>query len=151
MGCGAAEHRSGRSRERIMTAELYTDADPAVAAGGEPRPPAFTDEALALRFADDHEHDLRYVAAWGRWIVYNDKQWLVDETLKHLDLARKICRTAAAKCNKPSTATALASAKTVAAITSLARADRKIAATVDQWDTDPWLLNTPTGVIDLRT
>jgi putative DNA primase/helicase len=33
----------------------------------------------------------------------------------------------------------------------LAQEDRRIAATVDQWDTDPWLLNTPGGVVDLRT
>ena len=32
-----------------------------------------------------------------------------------------------------------------------AKADRRHAATVDQWDADPWLLNTPGGVVDLRT
>ena len=47
--------------------------------------------------------------------------------------------------------TAIASAKTVAAVERLALADRRIAATVDQWDPDPWLLNTPDGVVDLRT
>ena len=45
---------------------------------------------------------------------------------------------------------AIASAKTVAAVERLAKADRRIAATVDQWDADPWLLNTPGGVVDLR-
>ena len=34
------------------------------------RPPAFTDEALALRFADLHQHDLRYVAGWGKWLSW---------------------------------------------------------------------------------
>ena len=53
--------------------------------------------------------------------------------------------------SQPSTATRIASAKTVAAVATLARADRRIAATVDQWDRDPWLLNTPGGVVDLRT
>jgi putative DNA primase/helicase len=33
----------------------------------------------------------------------------------------------------------------------LAKADRRHAATVNQWDVDPWLLNTPDGVVDLRT
>src|SRR6185312_13605294 len=33
----------------------------------------------------------------------------------------------------------------------LAAADRRHAATVEQWDSDPWLLNTPTGTIDLRS
>jgi putative DNA primase/helicase len=49
------------------------------------------------------------------------------------------------------TAVAIASAKTVAAVERLARADRRLAATTDQWDADPWLLNTPTGIVDLRT
>ena len=31
----------------------------------EPRPPAFTDEALALRFAERHANDLRYVPPGG--------------------------------------------------------------------------------------
>jgi putative DNA primase/helicase len=33
----------------------------------------------------------------------------------------------------------------------LARSDRRLAATVDQWDADPWQLNTPHGVVDLTT
>jgi hypothetical protein len=33
----------------------------------------------------------------------------------------------------------------------LARADRRIAATIDQWDADPWLLNTPAGTVNLQT
>ena len=45
----------------------------------------------------------------------------------------------------------IASAKTVAAVERLAKADRRHAATVDQWDADPWLLNTPDGVVDLQT
>jgi putative DNA primase/helicase len=61
-----------------------------------------------------------------------------------------VCREAAAECVKPSIAAAIASAKTVAAVERLARSDRCIAATVDQWDSDPWLLNTPVGALDLR-
>ena len=47
--------------------------------------------------------------------------------------------------------TALASAKTVAAVERLAKADRRLAATIAQWDADQWLLNTPGGAVDLRT
>jgi len=117
----------------------------------EPRPPAFTDEALALRFAERHEHDLRYVAGWGKWLRYDGKRWQFDETLYAFDLARKICREAAAECNKSKIAAGVASAKTVAAVERLAKADRRLAATISQWDADPWLLNTPDGTIDLRT
>ena len=39
------------------------------------RPPAFTDEALALRFASKHRADLRYVAVQGKWYVWTGAQW----------------------------------------------------------------------------
>ena len=39
----------------------------------------------------------------------------------------------------------------MAAVERLARSDRRLAATAEQWDADPWLLNTPKGVVDLRT
>jgi len=45
----------------------------------------------------------------------------------------------------------IAKASTVAAIERLARADRRHAMTVEQWDADPWTLNTPSGIVDLRT
>ena len=52
---------------------------------------------------------------------------------------------------RPRPASAIASAKTVYAVERLARSDRRLAATVDQWDADPWQLNTPQGVVDLTT
>ena len=113
------------------------------------RPPAFTDEALALRFAALHAPDLRYVAAASRWFIYTGKQWLADDTLHAFDMARLICRRASAECNMAKVAGLLASAKTVAAVERLAKSDRRLAATMDQWDRDPLLLNTPDGVVDL--
>lgn len=113
--------------------------------------PAFSEEALALRFAERYEGNLRYVAAWNKWLRYDGKRWKFDDTLYALNLARKICREAASQSESSKTATMLASAKTVAAIERLVKADRRLAATVDQWDTDLWLLNTPGGVVDLRT
>lgn len=95
----------------------------------ELRPPAFSDEALALRFAELHVNDLRYVAAWGRWLSWGGTRWQFDDTLGAYDLARKVCRAAAAQCNNSKTAAVLASAKTVAAVEQLAKADRRIAAT----------------------
>ena len=45
----------------------------------------------------------------------------------------------------------IASAKTRAAVVSMAQDDAAMAASIDQWDADPMLLNTPTCVVDLRT
>jgi putative DNA primase/helicase len=115
------------------------------------RPPGFSDDALALRFADRHADELRYVAKWSTWLCWDGTHWQFDDTLNAFDRARVICREAAAGCNDSRLTKELASGKTVAAVERLARSDRRLAATADQWDADPWLLNTPKGVIDLRT
>jgi hypothetical protein len=43
------------------------------------------------------------------------------------------------------------SGRTFASIVKFSTADLLIAAIIDQWDADPWLLNTPGGVVDLHT
>jgi len=43
------------------------------------------------------------------------------------------------------------SAKQVAAVEWLARSDRRLAAVLEQFDADPWLFNTPTGTVELKT
>jgi putative DNA primase/helicase len=95
--------------------------------------------------------DWRYVAAWGDWLHWDGKCWRKETTLRAFDLARLVCRQAAARCQKPKIAAKVASASTVAAVERLVRADRKHAATTEVWDKDPWLLNTPGGVVDLHT
>ena len=123
--------------------------DDSVELNPEPQTPPFSEDALALEFTRQHGDDLRYVAAWGRWLIWYGDRWRFDDTVHVFDKARAVCREASIKKNKPQNA--LASAKTVAAVERLAKADRKHAATVDQWDADPWLLNTPGCVIDLKT
>ena len=114
-------------------------------------PQPFSDDALALHFAAENKDRLRYVAAWGRWLRWDGTRWRFDDTLVAIDLARRVCRDEAAKCNNSKVAKAVASGATVAAVERLARADHRLAATTGQWDADPWLLNTPGGIVDLRT
>jgi putative DNA primase/helicase len=102
--------------------------------------PAAAEDSIALLFAERHASRLRYVAAWGWWLSYDGSCWVRDETLHAFDLARAICREIAADCEKA--ANAVASAKTVAAVERLAKADRRLAATASQWDADCALLNT---------
>jgi putative DNA primase/helicase len=114
------------------------------------RVPKFSDEAIALEFAGIHANHLRYVALWNRWLRWDGARWQFDDTLAVFNLVRRICRKMASRCSRKQ-AKAIASAKTVAAVAGLVRSDPRLAATIDQWDTDPWLLNTPGGTIDLRT
>lgn len=111
----------------------------------------YSDDALAQRFTAEHGDDLRYVDKWGQWLAWGGACWQRDETLSVYDKARAICRAAADECGKKQIAQRLRSAQTVAAVERLARSDRSHAATGDQWDSDLWILNTPAGVVDLRT
>jgi putative DNA primase/helicase len=114
-------------------------------------PPEFSEDRLALELAAKHQDDLRYVANWGRWLQWQGSRWAFDDTLNIFTLARALRRAEAARCKTSSTATAIVKAKTVAAIEQLARSDDRLKATTDQWDADPWSLNTPGGIVDLRT
>src|SRR5262249_32098033 len=101
-----------------------------------------TEEAIALAYADRHAADSRYVAAWARWLCYDGTRWNFDTTLHAFDRARALCREAALECESSRATAAIASAKAVAAVVRLAAADRRLAATVEQWDANPHLLTT---------
>jgi putative DNA primase/helicase len=110
----------------------------------------FSEDALALRFTQRHGEDWRYVAAWGHWFAWTGTHWQRENTLKVYDLARIVCREAAASCETIKLRPKIASASTVAAVERLARADRVHATSPDVWDADLWSLNTPGGLVDLR-
>jgi len=110
----------------------------------------YADDTLALRFTEQYGDDLRFTAEWGRWRLWDGQVWRTDSTLAVFDLARRVCREESAACEDVRLARRITSAQTVAAVERLARADRRHAATVDQWDSNPWALNTPGGVVDLR-
>ncbi len=112
--------------------------------------PKFSEEELALLFATKFADKLRFVEAWGRWVICRKSVWKIDEKRRVFTLARDLCR-AVAKTAKKTDAKRIASATHDLLWSALAQEDRRIAADADQWDTDPWLLNTPGGVVDLRT
>jgi putative DNA primase/helicase len=114
-------------------------------------PAEFADDALALYFTEKYGDELRFTAQRGRWTRWNGHKWEDDDTLAVYNLARQICREVAAKSGKRNVAQRIKSAKTVTAVERLARSDRRHAANVSQWDSDEWILNTPGGIVDLRT
>ena len=141
-----------------MQMQLPADAPDEDAAEGEAAPtPAVakensvwgSEDALALSFTKRYRHDWRYVAAWGKWLMWDGQRWRTEDTLGATDLVRNVCRHAALKAASPKTAVKLAAASTMSGVERLARADRRHAGTADEWDADIWLLNTPGGVVDL--
>ncbi len=43
--------------------------------------PEFTEDALALEFTRQHGADLRFVAAWGKWLQWDGRRWDFDLTI----------------------------------------------------------------------
>jgi putative DNA primase/helicase len=121
------------------------------APNGGVRETQFSEDQLGLAFTERHAQDLRYVAPWYKWFQWTGTHWQHETTLLAFNLARKICREAAAQCNKTSEGKNISRAKTVAAVEQLAKADRAMVAIIEQWDTDKDLLNTPGGAINLKT
>jgi putative DNA primase/helicase len=148
-----ARAKSVRSKEDIKSEldKLISRAVEKFAVGDDHSAPPFSEEALALNFAALHAADMRYVAKWNKWFRWDGARWKEDDTRMVFSLSRSVCREAASRINRPKEAKAIATAKTRAAVISLAGEDRRLAATMDQWDSDPWLLNTPGGIVDLKT
>lgn len=119
-----------------------------------PLPQAMSEDALASSFADQHHSRWRYVKMWNQWLEWREDGWHRDETAKVDRLAVEITRQAiywpeAAQLT-PDAKRRINSKRTAGSVRDIAFSDRRIAATVDQWDRDPWLLGVPGGVVDLR-
>jgi Bifunctional DNA primase/polymerase, N-terminal len=88
------------------------------------------EDSVALAFAEQHAEHYRYVAKSSQWMGWGGAHWAAEDTLATFDASRTLCRSAGD-----------ARAKTVAAVVTLARADRRVAATTEQWDANSWLFN----------
>ena len=131
---------------------------------------ARTEDALALKLGRSMQ--ARHVAPWGRWLLWDGVRWVIDEKLEHMTRAREMLRREAMELQQWAERETqkrtesegskfeqsikrrcryLLKNTTVAAVVSLARSNPAQAASVKQWDCDPWLLGTPSGTVDLRT
>jgi putative DNA primase/helicase len=123
-------------------------------------------DGLALDLGREWGNEARHVAPWGRWLFWTGSRWEMDERLLHMTRTREYLRQRADSLVRGASAGAvdgldperaeaiakpLRSAQTVAHVVGLARSNRELAATVGMWDADPWRLNTPGGIVNLRT
>lgn len=123
-------------------------------------PVEFSDRAMASRVIAAHGHNMKYCDALGGWLVWDGSRWAKDETMQVHDWAGKILSKAsheallrvdfsATKAERLAERLASHGART--AVVNYARADRRVAVSANDFDVDPWLLNTPGGVVDLRS
>jgi putative DNA primase/helicase len=114
--------------------------------------PAFvepTEDAVAQAFAESNAGKCVYDHTAGRWFRWTNNRWQRDGRCSVFHCAREFARIVNSRLEKPSPD--LAKIRFVSSVERAAKADPKIAVSQEIWDTDPWLLGTPEGVIDLRT
>ncbi len=120
----------------------------------EPMPAAMSEDALAREFVASYGEDWRYVKEWGRWLEWSGDRWAEDKTSKLEGLAIQVTREAQywpeSATLTPREKRQISKRSTAWALRDIAATDRRIAATMDQWDADPLLLGVPGGVVDLR-
>ncbi len=142
---------------------------------------SYSEDQIALDFADKHRDVVRYEGYRNKWFRWAGTRWEVDHKLAYYGMARRMCRDlahnmveeavkaslddllpSATKADKDKARRnakrtnrilnrTLRSAKTMHAVITIARSDPKLSSSVEQWDANPWLLNTPDGTIDLKT
>ena len=66
-----------------------------------------TDDALAISFTRRYHRDWRYVALWGKWLMWDGRRWRAEDTLAASDLIRQVCRHAAVRADNSKVAAKL--------------------------------------------
>lgn len=120
-----------------------------------------TELGNSKRLAHKYGEDLRYVGSWKKWYVWDSAHWVLDVTgmvMRRAKLIPDVIRTEAFRLGDSKEMDALVawsylseSRGKLNAMIDLASSDRKIAATPEMFDSDPFLLNVANGTIDLRT
>jgi putative DNA primase/helicase len=120
-----------------------------------------TDATTAARLFKQFGKDIRYIAPWKKWIVWNDAHWEADSGAlihtKGLEIVRniyaEIYKTADYRERMEIEKYAIKSESTRQRenFVRAARYILELNAAVDDLDRDPWLLNVENGTIDLRT
>ena len=114
---------------------------------------------MAFRMAKEHGTDLRHVKDVG-WFVWENGCWIPDRkdapTIALIRVKQKamleVARLHGEERDKLyKDASMLDTSNNVNGAISIAKALPPIAASVDELDPDPYLVNTPGGVYDLRT
>ena len=122
----------------------------------------FTDSTNAFRLLKEYGKDIRYIAPWKKWIVWNGSQWEIDSSdalvhSKGLQMVRgiyaELYKTADYRERYEIERYVKQSESTHRRIASIRAATwiPEFNASVEDLDRDPWLLNVENGTINLKT
>ena len=109
-----------------------------------------TEDNAASRFVELRGGELRFCHSQHAWFRWNGCVWTQDKTGGALYWARELARNLAQDQNDRHRYIT-SKVSFASGVERFARHDPQIAVTADYWDSDPFLLGTPGGTVDLRT
>ncbi len=124
-----------------------------------------TDLGNARRLVERHGENLRYCSLFGRWLVWDGARWAMDEDGRIVERAKETALSIHAEAlsfggsterDKIRDAVLAWARKTegrdrISAMVNLAQSDPMVTTRPEDFDRDPWLLNTENATIDLQT
>lgn len=124
--------------------------------------PRFSDRWGADLVIEEHGQSLRYVAATKKWYVWDSGRWVEDGVNLALSLVDQTLARAATRALREGVtpkqqreslqeARALCSTARQNSVLAKVASDPRIVMRPDAFDTDPLVLNTPGGLVDLTT
>ncbi len=118
-----------------------------------------TDLGNAQRLIARHGADIRYIPAWGCWLVWDGKRWAKDETGEVTRRAKETIRALYAESakiiddterrNLLDHARRSESRSRIESMIALAQSEPGVSITPSQLDADPWILNCTNGTLNL--
>lgn len=107
-------------------------------------------QQLARIFTEQHRDEFRFSPGLG-WMHRDDNCWARDDKLKRYTSAAKVCRSEAAGVSNKLTRRWLESDATTNAVVEMAAKLGELTVGAEVWDRNRYELNTPAGIVDLRT
>jgi putative DNA primase/helicase len=107
--------------------------------------PELTEDYVAHDFITRYDQELRFDHDVRSWYGWDGTHWRKDETRATFDKVRGHCR-ALRGC-----ARMMSSKRAIEGVEVMASRDPRVAMTTRKWNTDPWLLGTPGGYVNLKT
>lgn len=110
-----------------------------------------TEGSVADAFTRGHHGALRYCHHTGAWFLWSGAIWKKEETRLAYRWAHRLARDLAKDTENAKAIVQAGKASFAAGVERIAQSDRAFAVTGEIWNTDPSLLGTPGGTVDLRT
>jgi putative DNA primase/helicase len=134
-----------QDRDDEASAQVVHEPSRSVAAWGP------TEDGLAMALVAHHGHELRFCPDRGKWLLWTGYRWVWDDAERHRELIRGLARQLPQTGRWRRFRGQALSASGVSGVARLARSDPAVTVSLTDLDARPYELNTPGGVVDLRT